>query len=171
MLLAEHFLVHFASQLGRGVQGISEAAANCLIAYPWPGNVRELRNCIERAVALTRFDHLVAEDLPERIRTHAPNHVVVAGDVLEELVPLEVVERRYSLRVLQVAGGNKSLAARSGWESAGVPSTGSSGSTAWSDTVKRLNWRTLARVESGTGQHVGLEMPAQSATRRSRLRP
>ncbi|HVJ14512.1 MAG TPA: helix-turn-helix domain-containing protein [Polyangiaceae bacterium] len=82
------------------------------MAYPWPGNVRELRNCIERAVALTRFDHLAAEDLPERIKTFEPRHVVVAGDTLEELVPLEEVERRYILRVLQAAGGNKSLAAQ-----------------------------------------------------------
>jgi DNA-binding NtrC family response regulator len=112
MLLAQHFLVHFAEQLGRGVQGISEAAAHRLMAYPWPGNVRELRNCIERAVALTRFDHLAAEDLPERVRSYAPNHVVVASDDLEDLVPLEEVERRYILRVLQAAGGNKSLAAQ-----------------------------------------------------------
>jgi two-component system response regulator HydG len=38
--------------------------------------------------------------------------VVVAGDDLDELVPLEEVERRYILRVLEAAGGNKSLAAQ-----------------------------------------------------------
>jgi two-component system response regulator HydG len=36
----------------------------------------------------------------------------VAGYALEEMVPLDVVERRYTLRVLQAAGGNKSLAAQ-----------------------------------------------------------
>jgi two-component system response regulator HydG len=112
MLLAQHFLVHFARHLGRAVEGISEAAAQRLMAYPWPGNVRELRNSIERAVALTRFDHIAAEDLPERIKTFEARHVLVAGDALEELVPLEEVERRYILRVLQAAGGNKSLAAQ-----------------------------------------------------------
>jgi DNA-binding NtrC family response regulator len=110
--LAQHFLVHFAKQAERPVRGISEAAARRLVAYPWPGNVRELRNSIERAVALTRFDHIAADDLPERIKNFEPRHVVVAGDDLEEMVPLEEVERRYILRVLQAAGGNKSLAAQ-----------------------------------------------------------
>jgi DNA-binding NtrC family response regulator len=110
--LAQHFLVHFANQAERPVRGISEAAARRLVAYPWPGNVRELRNSIERAVALTRFDHIAADDLPERIKNFEPRHVVVAGDDLEEMVPLEEVERRYILRVLQAAGGNKSLAAQ-----------------------------------------------------------
>lgn len=112
MLLGQHFLVHFAQQAGREVRGMSEQAARRLMAYPWPGNVRELRNCIERAVALTRFDHIAADDLPDRIKNFEPRHVVVAGDDLEELVPLEEVERRYILRVLQAAGGNKSIAAQ-----------------------------------------------------------
>lgn len=110
--LGQHFLTHFAQQSGRLVHGISEPAARRLMAYPWPGNVRELRNAIERAVALTRFDHIAADDLPERIRNYESRHIVVAGDDLEELVPLEEVERRYILRVLQAAGGNKSMAAQ-----------------------------------------------------------
>jgi two-component system response regulator HydG len=112
MLLAQHFLVHFARQLERAVKGISQAAGHRLMAYPWPGNVREPRNAVERAVALTRFDHIAVDDLPERIKNFEPRHVVVAGDDLEEFVPLEEVERRYILRVLQAAGGNKSLAAQ-----------------------------------------------------------
>jgi DNA-binding NtrC family response regulator len=110
--LAQHFLVQFARQSERPVRGISEAAARRLDAYPWPGNVRELRNSIERAVALTRFDHIAADDLPDRIKNFEPRHVLVAGDDLEEMAPLEAVERRYILRVLQAAGGNKSLAAQ-----------------------------------------------------------
>ena len=78
----------------------------------WPGNVRELRNCIERAVALTQFEELTVNDLPERIRAYRPSHVVVAGDDPSELVPLEEVERRYTLRVLESVQGNKTLAAR-----------------------------------------------------------
>ena len=38
--------------------------------------------------------------------------MLVAGDDLSELVPLEEVERRYILRVWEAAGGNKSLAAQ-----------------------------------------------------------
>jgi two-component system response regulator HydG len=112
LLLSQHFLTQFAAQANPGVIGVSQAAAEKLLAYTWPGNVRELRNAIERAVALTRFDHISAEDLPERIKTFETRHVLVAGDNLEELVSLEEVEKRYILKVLQAAGGNKSLAAK-----------------------------------------------------------
>jgi two-component system response regulator HydG len=112
LLLAQHFLTQFAAQSRPAVVGISESAAERLLTYPWPGNIRELRNAIERGVALTRFDHVRVEDLPERIRRYEPRHVLVAGDDLEELVSLEEVEKRYILRVLQAAGGNKSLAAQ-----------------------------------------------------------
>ena len=112
LVLAQHFLTQFAGQSPLDIVGLSESAAERLLAYPWPGNIRELRNAVERAVALAQFDHLRAEDLPERIRRFEPRHVLVAGDDLEELVSLEEVEKRYILKVMQAAGGNKSLAAQ-----------------------------------------------------------
>jgi two-component system response regulator HydG len=63
-------------------------------------------------VALTRYEQLMPEDLPERIQTFKPSHVVVAADDPSELVPMEEVERRYISRVMQSVGGNKTLAAR-----------------------------------------------------------
>jgi two-component system response regulator AtoC len=113
LLLAQHFIEHFAQQSQKEVQGLASATAAKLMAYPWPGNIRELRNCMERAVALTRYDCIAPEDLAEKIRDYHSKHVVIAGDDLNELVPLEEVERRYILRVLEAAGGNKSLAAQS----------------------------------------------------------
>jgi len=74
--------------------------------------VRELRNAMERAVALTRYDTLAVEDLPDKIRGHQASHVIVAGQDPSELVTLEEVELRNIARVMQVAGGNKSLAAQ-----------------------------------------------------------
>ena len=112
LLLAQHFLRQFADKAGRPLKGISSAAAERLLAYDWPGNVRELMNCIERAVALARFDELAVDDLPEKIRRHRASHVLVTGDDPTELVPLEEVERRYILRVLQAVSNNKRLAAR-----------------------------------------------------------
>ncbi len=112
LLLAQHFLRRFAGESRPEVVGLSESAATRLMSYPWPGNIRELRNAIERAVTLTAFDHVRAEDLPERIARFEPRHVLVAGDDIEELVPLEEVEKRYILKVMQAAGGNKSLAAQ-----------------------------------------------------------
>ena len=91
---------------------MSETVAEKLLAYSWPGNVRELRNVIERAVALTRFDTLTVEDLPEKIRDYRSSQVILASNDPGELVPLEEVERRYILHVLDAVGGNRTLAAR-----------------------------------------------------------
>jgi two-component system, NtrC family, response regulator AtoC len=113
LLLAQHFLEHFTRMFDKPVKGIAPAAADKLLSYAWPGNVRELANCIERAVALTRFSELVVEDLPEKIRAYSSSHVVVAASDPTELVPLEEVERRYILHVLEAVGGNRTLAAQS----------------------------------------------------------
>jgi two-component system response regulator HydG len=110
--LAQHFLIEVAQRLHKPVTGISSRAAERLLSYAWPGNVRELENCMERAVALTRFDQITVEDLPTKIRDYRSSHIVVASDDPSDLVTLDEVERRYVLRVLEAAAGNKSETAR-----------------------------------------------------------
>jgi DNA-binding NtrC family response regulator len=110
--LAQRFISEFAGKSKKAVKGMSGAVAERLASYSWPGNVRELRNCIERAVALTEFEELTVNDLPEGIQQYRSSHVVVAADDPSELVPLEEVERRYILRVLDNAQGSKTLAAK-----------------------------------------------------------
>jgi two-component system, NtrC family, response regulator AtoC len=112
LLLSQHFIDHFAGRFGKSVTGVSSGAAERLCSYSWPGNVRELQNCMERAVALTRFTEIVVEDLPEKIRSYRGTHVVVASDDPTELVPLEELERRYILRALEALGGNRTLTAQ-----------------------------------------------------------
>jgi two-component system response regulator HydG len=112
LLLAQHFLAICAARAKKKVLGMSDTVAEKLLAYSWPGNVRELRNVIERAVALTRFDKLTVEDLPEKIRDYRSSQVVLGGNDPGELVPLEEVEHRYILHVLDAVGGNRTLAAR-----------------------------------------------------------
>jgi two-component system response regulator HydG len=111
LLLAQHFLRRYAARDRKEITGLSPQAAERLLRYAWPGNVRELQNCIERAVALARGSLVQPDDLPERIRDQRPSRVVLAADEPADLVPLDEVERRYVLRVLEVAGGNKKLAA------------------------------------------------------------
>jgi two-component system response regulator PilR (NtrC family) len=67
-LLAEHFLQHFASQMGKRVRTISADAMRLLQEHAWRGNVRELQNAIERAVALEQTEAILPEHLPEAIR-------------------------------------------------------------------------------------------------------
>jgi DNA-binding NtrC family response regulator len=112
LVLAQRFVLDFAGKAKKPIKGMSGAVAERLAAYSWPGNVRELRNCIERAVALTEFEELTVDDLPERIRGFRSSHVVVVGDDPSELIPLEEVERMYILRVLENVQGNKTVAAK-----------------------------------------------------------
>jgi two-component system response regulator HydG len=112
LLLSQQFINHYAAQFGKSVTGLSSGAAEKLTGYSWPGNVRELQNCMERAVALTRFAEIVVEDLPDKIRSYRRTHVVVASDDPSELVPLEEIERRYILRALEALGGNRTLTAQ-----------------------------------------------------------
>jgi two-component system response regulator HydG len=112
LLLAQRFVEHFSRRSAKAIEGWSAPAAERLLAYAWPGNVRELQNCVERAVALTRYAHVAVEDLPEKVRAYRSAHVVVAGDDPSELVPLEEVERRYVLRVMEAVAGNKTAAAQ-----------------------------------------------------------
>jgi two-component system response regulator HydG len=112
LLLAQHFLDHFAVRSRKQVAGITEPVAEKLLAYRWPGNVRELRNVIERAVALTRYDKLGVDDLPEKIRDYRSSQVFIGGEDPSELVPLEEIERRYILHVLKSVDDNKASAAR-----------------------------------------------------------
>jgi two-component system response regulator HydG len=112
LLLAQHFLERYASQSRRMVVGMTSAAADKLVSYPWPGNVRELQNCIERAVALAQFDQIGVDDLPERIKDYKTARINIDSNDPAELLPMDEVERRYILKVLEAVGGNKTLAAQ-----------------------------------------------------------
>jgi DNA-binding NtrC family response regulator len=109
LLIAQHFLTR-ASQ-GR-IQGVSPEAASAMLAYEWPGNVRELRNCIDRAVALARFDQLTVDDLPARMRAAVQDKQ--RGELLQpdRLITLDELERQYIARVLQAVGYHQATAAR-----------------------------------------------------------
>ena len=52
LLLAQHFLEHFARQQMKEIRGLSPDSRELLLRHPWPGNVRELENAMARAVAL-----------------------------------------------------------------------------------------------------------------------
>jgi two-component system response regulator HydG len=105
LFLAQHFLARYQAQNKKGVTHFSPAVAEKLLGYQWPGNVRELQNCIERAVAFARFEELTVDDLPEKVRNYRVHGASVPGVEPLELVPMEEVERRYILRVLQQVGG------------------------------------------------------------------
>jgi two-component system response regulator HydG len=111
-------ILHLASHMLRTYQpterrllGFAPDAVEALLSYSWPGNVRELQNCIQRAIALSEFDHVVREDLPETMRQprRRPQFDIYPTS---ELITVRELERLYIEHVLRVTGGNKTQAAR-----------------------------------------------------------
>jgi transcriptional regulator of acetoin/glycerol metabolism len=56
-------------------------------------------------VALTRYDELGVDDLPEKVVAHRPTRVVLDAEDPSEFITLEALEKRYALK------GNKTQAA------------------------------------------------------------
>ena len=106
-LLVTSFLEKF-SDPQRPVRTIAEDAMRRLMAYDWPGNVRELENAVERAVALGSGPILHVGDLPSNLQYKADERPLE----IDELLPLEDLERRAIFRALHETGGDKLAAAR-----------------------------------------------------------
>jgi DNA-binding NtrC family response regulator len=104
LLLAQRFLLDFASQYHKEIHRISRRAESALLAYSWPGNVRELENVIGRGCMLTRARMLDLEDVPVEVR----NQSVAAA---ESATTMEEAEKRAIIRALGETK-NKALAAR-----------------------------------------------------------
>ena len=112
LLLAQFFLARAAERSGKSVNRLGRTVAEHIMGYDWPGNVRELENCMERAVALARFDEITIDDLPAKIREHRPTEVYTDSDDPKQLPSMDVVEERYIRKVLAAVSGNKTLAAK-----------------------------------------------------------
>jgi two-component system response regulator HydG len=110
--LASHFLGSACGRSAKGMIELSPQFAERLMAYDWPGNVRELENCIERAVAMARFDHLTVEDLPDAIRSHHADSFTMTANETDEVLTLSELERRYAARVVALMAGNQVRAAQ-----------------------------------------------------------
>ncbi len=110
-LLAQNFLEDFARKNHKAIKGFTPQAMDQLLRHDWPGNVRELMNIVERGVVLSRSEYLDVGELP-LITGEIPDK----GDALDHGIPadmpLEEVEKISILKTLEMAGGNKSEAAR-----------------------------------------------------------
>ncbi len=105
ILLADHFLRHFAREMKKNVKGFSPQAYQLLRDHDWPGNIRELKNIIERTVIYCQRDWATPVGL-DGGRTEGRN---IADD---KLVTLRKMESQYIKKVLLQTGNNKSKAAR-----------------------------------------------------------
>jgi two-component system NtrC family response regulator len=103
-LLVEYFLRTLAA--GRSPAQVSQAVMQRLMAYDWPGNIRELRNVIERGIILCENGLITPKALPHNLSAESSQS---PGD--EPPLLLSQVEKRHILRMLELAGGNRSQAA------------------------------------------------------------
>jgi DNA-binding NtrC family response regulator len=62
-LMAVYFLDKFSVKYGKGQMSFDKDAMQALKNYPWPGNIRELEHSIEKAVILSDFRVVQADDL------------------------------------------------------------------------------------------------------------
>ena len=112
-LLAEHFVVKYNEQMGKGISGISHESMDLLARYDWPGNIRELENVMERAVALEPTPAILPDSLPAVVRgeTTRTSAASVAGSegLPDSGFDLEAhvkeIEMGYIAEALKRAGG------------------------------------------------------------------
>jgi PAS domain S-box-containing protein len=76
-LLIDHYVKVYRESTGKAIDGFSEDAMACLMAYAFPGNVRELENIIERAFILCQERRIGVGHLPPGILCSA--HVSQSG--------------------------------------------------------------------------------------------
>ena len=106
VLLADHFLRHFARENIRRIVVFDAAARAKLLAHSWPGNVRELENAVERAVVFTDGDLIGSAALPfDSVSAMTEGAPRVPGATMAEF------ERYAILTTLDAVDGSTSRAA------------------------------------------------------------
>jgi len=106
-LLISHFIEKFNIAFNKQIARVAPQALDLLNRYDYPGNVRELENIIQRAVALAESDEIRISDLPAKFQKMAKDFILQ-----EELLPLEVIEKRHIQRVLEATEYNMNLSSK-----------------------------------------------------------
>ena len=104
-LLVDHFLHKINRELGTDVTTLQEGILNYLVHYAWPGNIRELENTLSEALAQSRGQVLLLEDLKKIMSDRKELHV--SGASVSKTLTKEQIEQ-----ALQETGWNRTEAAR-----------------------------------------------------------
>ncbi|MCK5313389.1 MAG: sigma-54-dependent Fis family transcriptional regulator [Desulfobacteraceae bacterium] len=105
ILLAKHFAMKYAKELGRKEPTFTNKAITALKQYSWPGNVRELENLIHRNLIMNETDQIDSLSFPDIMKFN------IHFDHNHNL-SLEDMSRKYVRDVVQQTGGNKAEALR-----------------------------------------------------------
>ncbi|MES2647225.1 MAG: sigma-54 dependent transcriptional regulator [Bacteroidota bacterium] len=107
LLLAEHFIKHYATKYLKGVLQLGKSAREKLMQYHFPGNVRELQYTIERAVIMAEDKLLESKDI-----IFSPiESASVANDEPADF-KLSAMEKNTILKVIDKHSGNITKAAK-----------------------------------------------------------
>jgi len=108
ILLADHFVEKYCSELKKEVKRISSDSIDMLVSYHWPGNVRELENCIHRSIIMSNEDVIRSYHLPPSLQI-AEEDKVNSG-TLQEMTDKFV--REIIIDHLKITEGNITAAAQ-----------------------------------------------------------
>jgi len=107
-LLAESFFRKIRLKTESKAEGISNEVMRIFMEYPWPGNVRELKSAFEYALVCCGESLIRLHHLPPRFHQAKK----VGGTVKKASISREEIKRRELINALELAGGNRSEAAR-----------------------------------------------------------
>lgn len=136
LMIAEFFLNRYAREETKYFEGFDDEAKRRLLEYHWPGNVRELQNVVRNVVVLNQGGLVSVSDLPaplnsvleiaapiqdsrelpeevssKRAASKAKPYAKVMAQSLDEIEPLEVLERKIIENAVKLCKGNVPKAA------------------------------------------------------------
>jgi len=101
-ILAKHFISQNSASVAKG---LSSEAIEVLVGYDWPGNIRQLKNIIDHVCAFATTP-LIPVSLIEKALQEKPSALLSFNDAKKHF------EREYLVKILQLANGNVTEAAR-----------------------------------------------------------
>lgn len=104
-ILANHFISCNNRDSASVAKGLSNEAMELLVAYQWPGNVRQLKNVIEHVCTFATTP-LIPVGLVEKALQEKQKTLLSFTDAKKNF------EREYLVKILQLANGNVTEAAR-----------------------------------------------------------
>jgi len=106
--LVEHFVRKYSREMKKPVRAASPEVLRLFRRHRWKGNVRELENAVERAMIFCDGETLLPEHLSSQFVARSEEEGL--PDALKEATRL--FEQRHVRRQIELAGGDKPLAAR-----------------------------------------------------------